>query len=145
MSKSVDKLDQGSRVPPDHLEEAIKPVKANRTYPFEYFDQGDWDEVRSRLEPEYRCLSNKQLMHQACNLRKAGKLQDPAKREASARMKKVKNAITAYWDGKGTFEAVEELVKNGYTTPVPESALYPANTSPTDSHRESTHGADSVE
>jgi hypothetical protein len=68
MSGSLDKPNEGSRVPQDLLKEALKPVKANRTYPFEYFDQGDWDEVRSRLEPEYRCLSNKQLMHQACNL-----------------------------------------------------------------------------
>src|SRR5262249_39627544 len=57
------------------LVEAVKPVKADRTYPFEYFVQGDWDEVRNCLKPEYRWLSNKQLMHQACNLRKAGKLQ----------------------------------------------------------------------
>jgi hypothetical protein len=118
MGKSVDKPDQGSRVPPAHLEEVLKPVKAKQTYPFEYFTQGDWDEVRSLLKPEYRWLSNKQLMHQACNLRKAGKLQDPAKREASARMKRIKNAITAYWNDKGTLEAVVELVKDGKPAPV---------------------------
>jgi hypothetical protein len=110
MGKSAGKPAQ---VPPDDLAKAVIPVKGKRAYPFEYFTQDDWDEVRSSLEPEYRWLSNKQLMHQACNLRKAGILQDPAKREASARLKEIKDAIKAYWTGKGTLERVEELVRAG--------------------------------
>jgi hypothetical protein len=93
-----------SRVPGKVLDAAIVPVKATRTYVFESFDQEDWDEVRTRLPEEYRWLSNKQLMHQACNRRKKGVYSTEEKKKMTALWADVKKAVRAYWSGDTSLE-----------------------------------------
>jgi len=111
ISKSVDKPDQGSRVPPNVLDDAIKPVKEIRSYPFESFKQGDWDEVRSRLPEEYRWLSNDQLMHQATNRRKQGAYSTEAKKNMTVLWTAVKKAVSTYRSGDTTLEELGDLLQ----------------------------------
>jgi len=102
---------KGSRIPPKVLENAVKLVKATRTYVFERFTQGDWDEIRSHLPMEYRWLSNEQLMHQACNLRKRGIFSSKAKKNMTALWADVKKAVRAYWSGDNSLEELGDLLK----------------------------------
>jgi hypothetical protein len=101
---------EGSRVPKDVLVAAVLPLKDRRTFVFETFAHRDWDEVRSRLPEEYRCLSDQQLMDQAVNLRKRGGLSSQEKKSKAALWREVKKAVRAYWSGGTGLEELGDLL-----------------------------------